>query len=64
MVILTIETLFKHFEAMTLNYEEIENGYKALSDFYLILTYHTDDLPVNQLLALPPIAEIAKLPKV
>ena len=50
--------------AMTLNYEEIERGYKALSDFYLTLTYHTDELPVNQLLTLPAIDDIPKLPKV
>ena len=49
---------------MTLNYEEIERGYKALSEFYLTLTYHTDELPVNQLLALPAIDDIPKLPKV
>ena len=49
---------------MTLNYEEIEQGYKSLSDFYLTLSYHTDDLPVNQLLNLPVLSEIPKLVKV
>ena len=38
---------------MTLNYEEIELGYKSLSEFYLTLSYYTDDLAVDQLLNLP-----------
>ena len=49
---------------MTLNYEEIELGYKSLSEFYLTLSYYTDDLPVDQLLNLPALSEIPKLPKV
>ena len=49
---------------MTLNFEEIELGYKSLAEFYLTLSYHTDDLPVDQLLNLPALSEIPKLPKV
>ena len=49
---------------MTLNYEEIELGYKSLSEFYLTLSYYTDDLPVDQLLNLPAISSVPKLSKV
>ena len=49
---------------MTLNYEEIELGYKSLSEFYLTLSYYTDDLPVDQLLNLPAISSVPKLAKV
>ena len=49
---------------MTLNFDEIELGYKSLAEFYLTLSYHTDDLPVDQLLNLPALSEIPKLPKV
>ena len=48
---------------MTLNYEEIELGYKSLSEFYLTLSYYTDDLPVDQLLNLPAISSVPKLAK-
>ena len=49
---------------MTLNYEEIELGYKSLSEFYLTLSFYTDDLPVDQLLNLPAISSVPKLAKV
>ena len=49
---------------MTLNFEEIELGYKSLAEFYLTLSYYTDELPVDQLLNLPALSEIPKLPKV
>ena len=49
---------------MTLNYEEIELGYKSLSEFYLTVSYYTDDLPVDQLLNLPAISSVPKLAKV
>ena len=49
---------------MTLNFDEIELGYKSLAEFYLTLSYYTDELPVDQLLNLPALSEIPKLPKV
>ena len=49
---------------MTLNYEEIELGYKSLSEFYLTLSYYTDDLPVTNLMNLPAVSTIPKLAKV
>ena len=49
---------------LTLNYEEIELGYKSLSEFYLTLSYYTDDLGVDQLLNLPAISSVPKLAKV
>ena len=49
---------------MTLNFNEIELGYKSLAEFYLTLSYYTDELPVDQLLNLPALSEIPKLPKV
>ena len=49
---------------MTLNFDEIELGYKSLVEFYLTLSYYTDELPVDQLLNLPALSEIPKLPKV
>ena len=49
---------------MTLNFDEIELGYKSLAEFYLTLSYYTDELPVDQLLNLPALSEILKLPKV
>ena len=61
---------FDHFSksyihlAMTLNFDEIELGYKSLAEFYLTLSYYTDELPVDQLLNLPALSEIPKLPKV
>ena len=49
---------------MSLNYEEIELGYKSLSEFYLTLSYHTDDLPVTDLANLPALSAVPKLAKV
>ena len=60
----TGERCKKMVEESDLNFEEIELGYKSLAEFYLTLSYHTDDLPVDQLLNLPALSEIPKLPKV
>ena len=49
---------------MTLNFDEIELGYKSLAEFYLTLSYYTDELPVDQLLNLPAISSVPKLAKV
>ena len=49
--------------AFTIDFGQLKQSFEILSEFYLTLNYHTDDVP-HKSIKLPPIGQMPKLEKV
>ena len=56
-------TFLTVLSAFTIDFGQLKQSFEILSEFYLTLNYHTDDVP-DKTIKLPSIGQMPKLEKV